>query len=300
MNIENLNHFRAVVELKSISKAAMSNHITQSALTQIIKKIEDDLEVVLLERSNKGVVPTEYGELVYEYAKSLSDTYDAMKERLACIKNGCMNVVIKPCCALDNQLIPNALFKIQSDYKNIRLDVVLDDKDKIINEVRSGVTDIGICMGETPDDGTINDEILGIERIVLVAGPSEETGKTIPVDALDRFRIIDFSLGSYTSEINKMLGNCGRDSCYIPFFSIDSISAIKTLVESGFGVSFLPYDSVRSDLKSGKLKEISLRGFELSLPIHMLTRSDALLQPVIRDVKKTFLKTALSLFGNVR
>lgn len=298
MNIESLKYYTTVVEQKSISKAAMINHITQSALTQIIKKIEDEFDCVLLERSNKGVKMTEYGELVYEYAKSMTDTFEAMKERLFCIKNGCMNVVIKPCCALDNQLLPNALFQIQSTYKNIRLDVVLDDKEKIINEVRSGVTDIGLCMGAILDDGDLSDTHLGNERIVLIAGHEMDINDVISIDDLDSLRIIDFSLGSYTKEINAMLGRCGRDQCYVPFFSIDSISAIKTLVESNFGVAFLPYDSVKSDLKANKLKEINIDKFNLILPIHMLTREDISLQPMLRDIKHTFMKTAKALFGS--
>ena len=63
MNLTALEYFREIVESRSISKVATNRHISQSALSQNIHKLEDELGFMLLERSNKGVEPTEAGRI---------------------------------------------------------------------------------------------------------------------------------------------------------------------------------------------------------------------------------------------
>lgn len=64
MHIEYFDYFYQVAKLRSISKVAKQIHISQSALSQQIQKLEDSLGFTLLERSNKGVVLTDMGEVV--------------------------------------------------------------------------------------------------------------------------------------------------------------------------------------------------------------------------------------------
>ena len=64
MNIFNLASFIEIINENSISKAASNLHMTQSALSQQLKSIENDLNCQLVERSNRGVTPTEEGNIV--------------------------------------------------------------------------------------------------------------------------------------------------------------------------------------------------------------------------------------------
>jgi len=59
MNISTLQFYKEIVESMSISKVAQNGHISQSALSQNIQKLESELGYQLLNRSNKGVYPTE-------------------------------------------------------------------------------------------------------------------------------------------------------------------------------------------------------------------------------------------------
>jgi len=304
MMIDNLRCFTKVIDAKSISKAASQTHITQSGLTQMIRKIESDLGCDLLKRSNKGIEPTECGALVYEYAKKIIDLDDSMKQRLVCMTEGCYSIVIKPCCSLDNSVIPNILFNIQNKFSNIKMNIELEDKEKILSEVKSGVTDFGIFLGDMPLDDEINISNVGEEHIVLVAGPQLIKEQKLTINEISQFKIIDFSLGSYAKEVHGILSDLvfsdRLKKTYTPFFSIDSIPAIKSLIENNFGISFLPLYSIQDELKQGKFKIISLENFKLKLPIRIVSKKDEHLSPFLLEIKNYFIESSISYFKNFK
>ncbi|MGL5417261.1 MAG: LysR family transcriptional regulator [Clostridium sp.] len=82
MNLESLKYFNDVVELKSISKVAKNSHISQPALSHQLFKLENEFNLQLLERSNKGVEITERGEVVYNYSKKILALYEELHKEL--------------------------------------------------------------------------------------------------------------------------------------------------------------------------------------------------------------------------
>jgi DNA-binding transcriptional LysR family regulator len=68
MNINALKYFRRVVDSKSISKVSQNSFISQSALSQMIQRLESEIGYQLLKRSNKGVSLTDMGAVVYKYS----------------------------------------------------------------------------------------------------------------------------------------------------------------------------------------------------------------------------------------
>ena len=82
MNIDSIKSFLAIVEAKSISKAAQARNISQSALSQQMKTMERDLGTPLFKRSNTGVTPTASGQIVRRYAQVMAETYNQMIDEL--------------------------------------------------------------------------------------------------------------------------------------------------------------------------------------------------------------------------
>ncbi|WP_050184520.1 LysR family transcriptional regulator [Domibacillus robiginosus] len=80
MDSKDLKAFLAVYDYKSITKAAKSLYMTSQGLSQLIKKLEQELEIKLFYRTTRGVDPTPYGDVFYEKA-------EGMLKDLASIKN---------------------------------------------------------------------------------------------------------------------------------------------------------------------------------------------------------------------
>lgn len=77
MRLEQLQYFVQVVEAHSFNKAAQKLNITQPALTNAVRALEEELGVQLLVRSRKGCTPTSWGLHIYEDCKSLLDELSA-------------------------------------------------------------------------------------------------------------------------------------------------------------------------------------------------------------------------------
>ena len=78
--------FLKVAELGSMSKAAMHCNYSQSAVSQIISSLEDELQMTLLNRSQSGVTLTASGEQMLPYIRHLRDAADAVNEQAAKLK----------------------------------------------------------------------------------------------------------------------------------------------------------------------------------------------------------------------
>ncbi|MEM8583707.1 MAG: methyltransferase domain-containing protein [Bacteroidota bacterium] len=73
---------KAIQECGNISKAAQYLHLTQSAISHQLKKAEEEIELKLFERTSSGLVMTEAGEVIYDYAKKLQEENTRLDARL--------------------------------------------------------------------------------------------------------------------------------------------------------------------------------------------------------------------------
>ena len=79
MEDHRLKSYCLVVENESFSRAAHARHMTQSAMSRLIKSLEQDLGVTLLHRKGKAVLPTPEGKLFYEQARTILEDYARME-----------------------------------------------------------------------------------------------------------------------------------------------------------------------------------------------------------------------------
>src|SRR5262245_65541506 len=87
MQIESLKVFCDLAETESFTKAAQINEVTQSAVSQQISSLERIFKSLLIERSKKRFRLTREGQVLYDYAKQIIGTYDALHSKLQAIKD---------------------------------------------------------------------------------------------------------------------------------------------------------------------------------------------------------------------
>ena len=111
MNLESLRLFHNVATLKSISKVAAASHISQSALSQQLSKMEEKLGVTALIRSNKGVELTEEGKIINDYANEILSTYNRLIEELDKIHSEKNSLIIETTCLSGYYILSKFLIK---------------------------------------------------------------------------------------------------------------------------------------------------------------------------------------------
>lgn len=144
MDFRQLEYFRAVVEAGSVSQAAKDLEMTQPPVSHAIAKLEQELDVLLLERTAKGVRPTQAGLYLLARGRRLVADRDRAVETLRMMGTGVVGdlaIGVEP--MVINELIADVLaeFLVQAPGARVRLKDVTPDV--IVEGIRDGDLDMG-------------------------------------------------------------------------------------------------------------------------------------------------------------
>lgn len=271
MHIEYLKYFCEVASIRSISKVAINSHISQPALSQQIQRLEDSLGYKLLERSNKGVELTEAGLIVSKYAKNLIKAYDNMTEDLAAINKRNGTIRIEACPTMATYALPCTIYKIKERFPNCDYNLTSNLSDAVESNILNDICDVGFIQGK-PDDPSLVTSKIGTDRMVLTAADGFSIKDEISLEELRAYPLIMLH-DKYMSrkQIDESFREKGLDyNNYNILFTLDSTESVKSSVLKGYGVSFLPYISIKKELYTKQLKVINVPDIDLTYDIYIV------------------------------
>ena len=168
MDLKKLSQFLAIVDAGSMSRAAVRLHIAQPALTHSVKSLEAELGVRLLERHARGVVLTEFGELLAEHARSIIRDVERASAIIRDRVNrpsGSVRIVIPH--LLSGCLSPALLHALPHRLPDVGLTVLERDAEAAHEAVQSAAADLALTYAsEVTGDVTL--QPLVVERLALV------------------------------------------------------------------------------------------------------------------------------------
>src|SRR5690554_6511757 len=272
MNIEILQYFKEIADLKSISKASVKFHISQSALSQMIQKLEDNIDYKLFNRSNKGVELTKMGKIVYEYTKTILKTYEKMLNELDSVEKNQVKLIIDSTWAISYYSLPALLIEAKKKYPYIDYEIHSDRSEEIVENVENGIADIGIIYGDYNSD-KLSSIYYGNEDIVLVANSDYNISDKISLNELFNYQMIYFKNGCYYTDIKIKISKFLDDEVFEnePLLNLDSISAVKSSILEGYGIAFLPYSSVRKEVNEKQFKIIEVDKLFIKQKINIIS-----------------------------
>ncbi|WP_293765234.1 LysR family transcriptional regulator [uncultured Aquitalea sp.] len=168
LELNELQAFLAVAEKSSFKAAAETLYLSQPALSRRIEKLEQSLQVRLLERTTRSVRLTEEGEHFRLHAQNVVDELEQAMRGLgerAVRRNGLVSIATIPSAA--QHLLPAALADFADDYPGMCLRVFDEGAQEVLNQVLEGKADFGINFIGGEDPG-IDFQPMLTERYVLV------------------------------------------------------------------------------------------------------------------------------------
>ncbi len=188
MNFQQLEYIVAVDQHKHFAQAADACHVTQATLSAMIKKLEQELNIVLFDRSRHPVKTTEEGAVVIEQAKNILffrnqmlDTNITAPETLS----GKLRVGIIPTVA--NSLLPIILPPILQNYPDLHLDIMEITTEELTQQILSGKVDVGIMA--TPLENTQLEENILYYEAMMIYGVTDKDKKFIHQDDIEGKKI---------------------------------------------------------------------------------------------------------------
>lgn len=234
MTIIQLEYLLAVANCGSFSAAAEKCFVTQPSLSMQIKNLEEELGIVLLDRTRKPVVPTNAGEAVLKQARETVKAFEAIREIVANLKNdvsGTLRLGIIPTIApyLLHRQIPDFTKK----YPKVDL-IIREMKSRdIIHALRHDMLDAAIMSGGTiPDD--IQEADLFNDRFFVYVSPDHPLRQrnNIRIEDIDPRRMLLLSEGNCLRDQILELCLPRKNTTRQYAFDCNSIETLMRIVDS--------------------------------------------------------------------
>lgn len=272
MNLRFVEAFYWVASLKSISRAAEKLHLTQSAMSSRIAKLEEELGVLLLDRSDKQFKLTRAGDRFLVHAKRMLELHREAKEEMA---TGVVNAVSIRIGAnesvLHSWLIP-WLEVLRKQQPGLELELTVETTPILNEQIQRGSLDATFAVLPSTADGVRSYAFTPME-MAFFGQPERHDKAHYRLDELAELELLTFQKGS---QPNVTLTELFKQNRLQPkkVHSISSISAMVQLVQAGFGVALLPSVVVERLAGIAHLKKLACAAPIRALPIYASYRTD--------------------------
>ena len=150
-----LRAFLAIVQTGSLGRAADTLHLTQPALSRVVKQMETQLRVQLFERRTTGMELTSFGEALLPYAEHLTEEADlAIEEINVRIGMGRGTVRIGAVASAAVMVLPALLEKIHATWPNLQLQIMEAVEDKLAAALAANDIDV-VLSGPIPESDAV-------------------------------------------------------------------------------------------------------------------------------------------------
>lgn len=260
MNIKDLRYLVAVAEIRHFGKAASICNISQPTLSMQLKKLEDYLDVQLIERKKSKVMLTDIGKVVYDLSKDVIQKYDELiltARNAHNLSNGDLKIGI--ISTLAKYMMPNLLSKIKENYPNLKLYNYDGVQKELIKKVKSGDLDCAIVCTALDNYGLESIELFS-EKLKLLVNNNSPLGACdeIEIDKLVNENILILDEGNCLRE--QVLNICSMARLHnLEKFNATSLDAINYMVASGLGITFVPDCSVSQLQSQANNKVLSIK-----------------------------------------
>lgn len=277
MHIETLKVFCDLVDLESFSMAAERNFITQSAVSQQIRSLEDKFNRRLLERirGRRDVKLTPAGEVFYREARNVLDAYDHLNESLRGVVGKIGGTVkVSTVYSVGLHELPHKVREFMTKFPAAKIDLEYSRTTRVVRDVLSGTVELGVVAFPEPKRG-ITIVPMPDNRLVLIAPPDHKfaSRKKVKVTDLDGEDFVHFERDVPTRKaMDKIFKQNKVEVKKVAEF--DNIETIKRAVEVGFGLAIVPEPAVSEARKAGTLAVIQLAEPYWTRSVGVIHRSD--------------------------
>jgi LysR family hydrogen peroxide-inducible transcriptional activator len=267
MTIVQLGYILAVEKYHSFQKASEHSFVTQPTLSMQIKKLEEELEVIIFDRSVNPVQPTSQGKLILAKAKEVVEKHDALLDTALSFKKTLTREIRM---GIIPTILPYLAYRFIPEFKRNfpKVSLFIDElvTEEIIEKVMNGDLDAGIMATPLETHGLI-EYPLYYEQFLAYASPQHNLST---FDKLNAYQITTDGLWLLKDGHcfrDQVINLCHTDKNYIQKYEVefrtDSFNSIIRLIDTEGGYTLLP-ELAKSDLSGNQRKK--LRGFYPPIP----------------------------------
>ncbi len=283
-----------VYETKSYVTAAKQLSITQPAVSQHIKALEQEFNVKIFERCNGQLMVTRQGEQIVKCAKKIVGLYNVLVQDLNNSKAMINHLTVGVTHTAESNPIAEALAKYCAQDEDTSIKIITNVISNLYTMLKTYEIDIAIVEGRIADP-SLRYLLLDTDYLVLAVSPNHPFAKKsmVTLDELKKERLIlrlpnsgTRSLFAAHLESNNMSIND-----FDVILEVDNIATIKDLIRRDFGVSILSKSVCLDELKKGKIAVLPVENLSMIREINIAYRSDFTQFDVLHNIVKAYNET---------
>ena len=285
VTLRQMSYALALAETGHFGRAAERCHVTQPALSQQIRQLEDLCGAQLFDRLGKSVRVTPLGREFVERAKRILEQAESLQRFLAG-KRGhperALRFGLIPTVA--PYLLPDIFPALQRELPELSFAVSESRTDALIEGIEDGSLDIALIATELPGGGPrLVEAPLFADEFVLATPAGEDAAEPVTLAGLDGARMLLLDEGHCFRD--QAIAACGLDrEASRRTFAATSLSTIVEFVANGQGVTLLPAIALRKEATGGRIAVHALQSPGARRELRLVWREGAPYSGLFLDV----------------
>ena len=288
MNLDYLKTYLEVIKLGSFSEVAKKLSISQPAVSFQIQKLERDLGVRLIDRSQKVITMTEAGKRLIRFAESVEEERDSLQHDLDQLREEVTGDLVIAASTIPGEfLLPAILGEFKGLHPTIRAQVVVSDSLTVISKVRDGAYEVGFC-GITPEGQELESFKIADDEIILIVFPEHPFAdrREVSLAELEGEPLIFREETSGTQQsLQTLLSQAGLGGLkrWVPNLVLGTTQAVVSAVEVRAGIAFVSNLAIKKSLALGLVKQVTVGGLRLSRDFYCIYRRERVISRLLGE-----------------
>ncbi|MDR2513494.1 MAG: LysR family transcriptional regulator [Puniceicoccales bacterium] len=282
MHIENLKVFVSLAETQSFSRTGKLHGITQSAVSQQLRALENHFGVQIVDRNQKIFRLTREGECLRAAAQDITRGYDILINDLKEMRHEIAGTIrLSTIYSIGLHELPPIVKHFLSKYRTVDVRIAYRRSNLVVEDILRGEADLGLIAYPTK---TRDLEVIPFAEdcLVVICNPAHPLAKRkrVKLAELASQCFIGFDHDIPTRKATDRIF-CEYGVKLVPSMEFDNVETLKRAVEVGAGVALVPAETVRQEVAQQTLVELSLEDCHIKRPLAYIHRKTAVLTPAM-------------------
>lgn len=281
MTLRHLKIFATVCKENSVSLAAKKLYISQPAVSNTIKELENYYGTPLFDRISKKIYLTETGKLVYKYAIHITSLFNELEETVKNKNSEFGSIKIGSSITIGTHLIPEYIQKFTKQYPQVKPYVTIDSSDVIENMILNNELDLGLIEGFVHSGDIISHKFIH-DKLIVICSPKNPLlhKESLKITDLSEQNFLMREKNSGTRELAESILSLNGLSLH-PLWESSSTEAIINGVAKDIGISILPLQLTEEYLKQQKVVQLHITNVNFDRKYHIIYHKNKYLSPAV-------------------
>jgi len=270
MELYSLQVFLTVATEKSFSRAAERLLRTQPAVSLALQRLELELEEKLIDRSGKGLLLTDAGRTVLEYARRFESLRQEMDNSLAELRDNSAGRLTIGANESTSLYLLRHIERYRELYPKVKVRVCRSLSSRIPNELLDGNLELGVISYD-PGDERLKSKVIYTDALAFVVSPSHRLAarKTVSISELGAENFVAHNVVSPYREVVLREFRAHKVPLRMDV-EMPTVETIRKMVQSNMGVAFVPRMCVEQEIEQGTLAEVRVKELHVERKIRLV------------------------------